>query len=102
MNGALHLMLETNSLFSFDVKEVAAKLLIYRRKMCHISSNILGNLEVVFFFFRAYDDKRIQIWMLQNFEAGEWVLKHTCYRDNMLKHPVVPFPNLAVGSLCLL
>lgn len=44
-------MLETNSLFSFDVKEVAAKLLIYRRKMCRISSNILGNLEVVSFFF---------------------------------------------------
>lgn len=92
MNGALHFMLQTDSLFCFHVEDVCGRTVKLPKKKKLYVSKCIGKSEG-HLFYSAYDGSEMDIWMLQNFETGEWVLKHTIRKENIEKHPVAVIPN---------
>lgn len=101
MDGALHFLLRRDSLCSFHVEEVcirAVKLPKARRSF--FGGECIGKSEG-HLFYSAYDSSEMHIWMLQDPETHEWVLKHTIRKEEIEKHPVsiVPEPRYYPFSL---
>lgn len=67
-------------------RKCSAELSSFLREKSHIGKSE-GRL-----LFCAYDGFMIYTLMLQNFETGEWVLKHTCPGDTIEKHPAAFIP----------
>lgn len=91
VNGALHLILMCNSLYSFDVKKMFSRTVMLPKGEKSHWDKCIGKSEGRLLVC-AYDGFMIYIWMLQNFETGEWVLKHTCPGDTIEKHPAAFIP----------
>lgn len=93
MNGALYFIIQMNLLSRFDVKELHAWTIKLpekeKFKYCQTYQKIWRSS----FFYSAYSFSKTHIWMLQSFETGEWILKHTILKENIEKHPIAVIPN---------
>lgn len=110
-NGALHFVSRPNSLVSFDVEELTVRTIrlprspdtldvdelhydypgTFRRTegKRYFKDKFIGRCQGhLYYIYSAEDHSESEIWMLQNYETGEWLLKYTIHTENIKNHPV--------------
>ncbi|XXG50540.1 hypothetical protein AAC387_Pa02g4532 [Persea americana] len=109
MNGALHFIIRPYSLYRFDVEELSGRTIklpkspstfdmdelfhesntncnFLERGKRYFRGKYIGKCEGhLFYIHSAHDHSEREIWMLQDFEAGEWLLKHIIRSENIEK-----------------
>ncbi|XXG50542.1 hypothetical protein AAC387_Pa02g4534 [Persea americana] len=90
MNGALHFIIPpNNTLYSFDVEELSGRTIKLPKSPSTFDIHYFGKCQDHLFYINsAYDHAEMRIWMLQNLETGEWLLKHTILSEDTEKLPV--------------